>query len=110
MIRGLGTKKPWEGRRRDLGRFSLEKRRLRGDRMALLKYSEGCPLEEGRERFHLAAEDSSCRNGLKLRVERYQLDMGGGILEWAASGGGELPLPGSFQAAAGEILIRDALG
>ena len=54
---------PCEDRLRDLGMFSLEKRRLRGDMIALLKYLKGCHLE-GRERFLLAVEDRTPEMGL----------------------------------------------
>ena len=55
--------------------FSLENQRLRGDMMARFKYLKSCHLEEGREKFQLAAEDRTHSNGFKLRVEQYRLDI-----------------------------------
>ena len=68
-----------EERLRDFGLFSLEKSMLREGMIAPLKYLQGCHLEEGGERFHLAAEDRTRSHGFKLCVEWYQLDIRGNV-------------------------------
>ena len=64
MNRGLETK-PYEARLKDLGMFSLEKRRLRGDMIALFKYLKGCHTEEVQDLFSMLPECGTQNNGLK---------------------------------------------
>ena len=72
MIRGLETK-PCEERLKELGLFSLEKRRLRCDRIALFQSLKGCPTEEGQDRFSIIPECRTGNHRLKLREARLRL-------------------------------------
>ncbi|KAF7238755.1 B-lymphocyte antigen CD19 [Varanus komodoensis] len=65
---------PYEARLRELGLFSLEKRRLRGDLLATYRYVRGCHTEVGRDLFCPAEEGRKHSNGAKLREPRFPLD------------------------------------
>ena len=74
MIRGLETK-PYGERLNKLGKFSLEKRRLREDMIALFKYLKGCHTEEGQDLFSILPVCRTQNNGLKLQEARFRLDI-----------------------------------
>ena len=74
MIRGLETK-PDEERLKELGMFSLEKRRLRVDLIAHFKYLKGCHTKEGQDLFSIIPEYRTCNNGLKLKEARFRLNI-----------------------------------
>ena len=73
MIRGLETK-PYGERLKELGMFSLEKRRWRGDMIALFKYLK-CHTEEGQDLFSILPECRTRNKGLKLQEARLWLDI-----------------------------------
>ena len=72
MVRGLETK-PYEERLKESGMFSLEKRRLRGDMIALFKYLKSCHTEEGQDLFLITPECRTRNNGLNLKEARFRL-------------------------------------
>ena len=74
MIRGLETK-PYEERLKELGMFSLEKRRLRSEMIALFKYLKGWHTEERQDLFWFIPEYRTHNNELKLKEARFWLNI-----------------------------------
>ncbi|KAF7248978.1 UDP-GlcNAc:betaGal beta-1,3-N-acetylglucosaminyltransferase-like protein 1 [Varanus komodoensis] len=74
VLHDILVEKLREARLRELGLFSLEKRRLGGNMLVTYRYVRGCHTKMGRDLFSPAEEGRMHSNRAKLREPRFHLD------------------------------------
>ena len=101
----------YEDRPRELGLFSLEKRKVQRDLIAVSQYIKSSYKEEGDRLFSRVCCDGTRGNGFKLKQEGFRLDIGnkfftirvffysksGEALEQVAQRGDGCPVPQDIQ-------------